>query len=1204
MATPCSSQFLGAQLGSNSSLEQHAFLQPNISREITTYEDTSHETDSGRFAPKEQRYWSKSGDQSWRPLWVRRRVLSMFAAWLAILIAIVQILRSVSEKHNGVSDSRENFLYVWKFGPTAILVITAAFWARVEYQSNRSMPWVELSKGPSPAQTTIELDYNSMFLPVLLAASVRNRHYLVAIVAVIGLALKVLIALSSSLLLLQPGTAVNHSGSLPLMDSFLTRVPLFNNSNINYEPYRTFLGIAHLNLTAPLGYSPKVAYQTFASTYTGVNDSSSAIFQAIWSELTCEESSVSIPSGQNLSSGENPTTSMSLKSNFCQNTINTELDASTEWSLGDRFYIIDGYFSPGGGSMCQGAAGPVFTLGYAWFVGSTPTSDNLRQSMVLFCKPSYYVGNAKVTTNEGYLPTSYRSGGGGCPDKHGFINPLVYISNCSWSPILYGRPRNDIPFEIDYGHLLLGYPMPTDWRNLTFQSTAAALREFYQTFDPIVAHFILRQSGNGTDTVEGVVSELRSRLLVKPVVAYAMSGVLGLSIVAIATTAALCTPSTSFVPHEPGKLAGMICNLSNSTVFLKALSNLDETFAILGSYITSAGGTCNKNRGIDTRSRPFELLSLGLTNKTHAESYETKHVVHDPIVLRLVSQSAMLLILIGVLSSLEILFHISNSSKGIGNIGSNAYIHYTWTIVPTLTMVGVGAYFAFSDKEVRGIVPFSSLNAETPFWIINTDFSNRTAAEALYLSLRKRQWLILVTTSTSILVSFLTIFSATLFSVVQVPVQHAVELQQDEWFASFGWPNRQDYTGLVLSNVDNFTYPYWTYENLVLPMLSIPRPPEVISHNMTITAIVPALRPGTNCTRHDMSMTNFTYDGNSTRSLQIELLPHTNSGGSWKSSCGVFWRPYCRELVQQSEIKQFPPCFDATPRRYFFDAGINVTDCSTSQFIWGSFNNTARNWDFLASYSCEDYVDELDVELTLLWPSLTIDKKTPPRPIMQTVRRAARFSPPGDMIHSSPFLEDSDFLNRFVDLSGPRYRLPIETIGDPAKEKIAFAAQQDHWILMMTQLLSGTVRRYNNETAYSPLDMMNEIEKDLYGSPWSGRPFNGPFEPPTAPPSIPGTATDYTVYRVVQNDTSTYFLEALLITVLLLHTATIWLVPRKAVPSNPGTILGVASLLANSNIFTKFEDADLSLALRDRRFKLEWIENETGKTRCTLQVMD
>ncbi|KAH8592679.1 hypothetical protein B0O99DRAFT_689526 [Bisporella sp. PMI_857] len=1225
MASQRSSYLFGEQLDSIALSERHPFLQPNLSHKTNTSETDSYGVDSDGHIPKEQ------GPQFWRPFWVRRRVFLLFAAWFAILAAAVEIVLAVFVKLNGIAEPKEGMFYVWTFGPTAVFVITAAFWARVEYQSYRSMPWIELSNGPSPARTTIQLDYSR-------------------------LASKVLIALSSGLLYLQLGDVVTYDTPLPLRDSLLSRVPRFDNSSVVYdnssvdaelhdysmvdtEAYDTFLGISYLNRTLPFGYSPKVAYQTFTSPQSGWKDSSTAVVQGIWSDLTCEESKVSIPSNQSLSFGGYRMLSMSLRSSLCQNTVNAEISVinATKSSNENFFFIIDGYFGPGGGSRCKGADGPVFALGYARFVGPVKSSTDLHQSMIIFCRPKYYLGNVKVTTSKASSPVVERvsspqptllEGDMGWLVRRlyqnharGYIDSMnypAYNPNGYWPSNYYSRPPSDMPSEISEGFRLLGKPRPADWRNLTFQSTTDAIKEFYQTFDSIVAHFHLRQIGDNKGTVKGTLSERRNRLLVKHFISHIISGVLGLFAVALAVATSLWVPSKSFLFNKPGTLSGAIRNLGNSSHFLNALSKLDETtIKLLGSYKTERRAIGDNQSKMKSEAQLFMLSSYGLATGDHnvSEADKTGCAVYNPIVLRRVCQSAILLVLLGALFSLQILFWIPKFSKGIGNVGSNAYIHYTWTTVPTLIAVGISTYFASFDREVRRIMPFASLKMETPFWIIDKDFTDMTAAEALYISGRRKQWPTLVTTSTLILVSFLTIFSATLFSVVQVPAHHAVQVQLDEWFASFGRPNRVDKSSVVLSNSGNFTYPAWTYHNLVLPKLSMAQPPKVISDNMTITTIVKALRPGTNCTRHAMSTIQPKYDGNYTASLQIELIPHKDSVGSWKSSCGVFWRPYCERIP--SSLDPLWPCYDEVAPRYFFDAGVNVTDCSTSQFIWGSLNSTKKSWDFLAAYSCVDYVDEIDVELTLLWPSLVIDTTRPPRPIEQSAQRATRFYPPGDMIHLSTHLESSSS-SRFVHLPGARHKLPIETIGDPEKESTVLAAQLEHWELLMTQLLSITIRRLYNETAH--LEVMNytftfnngttvpltNYSKlmEQYNKPWSGRPFNGPFNPPQADPYITATATDYTVYRLVQNQSSTYFLTALLVAVVLLHVTAVLIVPRKVIPSNFGTIVGVSSLLTNSNVFNYIKNSDFDTALKNKKFKLELVKGNNKKATLTLQVVE
>ncbi|KAH6653406.1 hypothetical protein BKA67DRAFT_320230 [Truncatella angustata] len=1226
MATPSRLLMSGEQHGHELLSEYQPFLRTNSpgNPHTSEYHEQGGESPSSDCASKE--HDDKTGQETspWRPTWFHRRVFLMFAAWFAILAASIELLLAFSQKQHGLAEPKGGLFYAWTFGPTAVFVLTAAFWARVEYQSNISMPWMQLQKGLSTARTTIELDYNSKILPALIALSICNRHYIVTIATVTGLALKAVIALSSGLLFLQPGTVISYESSLPLRDALVNRVPLFDAATITSEPYDTFLGILDLNLTVPFGYSPKVAYQTYIGSHIGANDSSSAVVQGIWSDLMCEESDVSIADGQE--EAQNDTLTLSLSSTFCDNTIEAKLSIIKEYpgaKRQDTNYILGGYFGPGGGSICRGAGGPVFALGYAWFIDSVEKNSDFDQSMVMFCQPMYYSGHLEVNISETSQPTveelsspaptllegdmgwlvrrSYQIDNPGSAPNFA-LGDWVYNSSGFWPTRYYSRAPDEYPTELSKGYLLLGQAIPTDWRNVTFDSAFHAIKEFYQTFDPLVAHFFLREMKPGEATVEAVVSEIRNRLLVKPVIAHVMGGILGVSAAVLVLGSTRLIPSSGFVPNGPGSFIGAIRNLTHSTEFFRALAKVEETRnGLTGRFSANTRSSEGDMNGSEARES-FRIISrdVGASNPSKDNFTRDDIQVFDPLVLRFSVQVAMLSLLIATLISLQISSWISKSSSGVGDIGNNPYLHYTWTTLPTLVMVGIGTYFAASDKEVRVLMPFANLRAKTSFRTLETDFSDRTAAEAMWLSGQTRQWPILVATTSSILVSFLTIFAATLFSANQVPIDYPIQLQQEEWFASFGWRTRDDFSNIILSNSDNFTYPNWTYKNLVLPKLSPAVLPPIVSDNMTVTVVVNALRPTTNCTRHPMSTTKSQYDGNQTASLQIDLTYGEDGEGAWRSGCGLFWRPYCSRDLSFIEAN-LTPCWEDPAPHYYYDAGVNFTSCSTSQFVWGTINNVSKEWDFLAAYSCTDIVEEVDVELSLHWPSLEINAKRPPRPIEISSRRATRFFPTGDMIHTDDWFEIQRYRDRFVDLSGPRYRLPIESIGDPAAEETVLAAQREHWVLRNTQFLSMTVRRLFNETAFTPKPSWRPW---IYNTSWSGLPFNDPFEPPQPRPQIAAIATDHTRYRVVQNEVPTYFLTGLLIAVLLLHSAAIWLVPRDVRPHNFRTIVGIARLLINSNIHDFLRDDQKERSLKDKGFLLDWVEDELGKATYTLQVLE
>ena len=139
----------------------------------------------------------------WRPSYLRRRVLLAFLIVFCMIIAALETLNRLSERHNGIAPSIESRHYFWTYGPTAILTVVASFWSRVEFQAKQSAPWHSLQLGPQIAEKSVLLDYISPMQPVAIWRPLRNKHFVVAAGVTTSMLLRLLIVFSTGLFSLQ-----------------------------------------------------------------------------------------------------------------------------------------------------------------------------------------------------------------------------------------------------------------------------------------------------------------------------------------------------------------------------------------------------------------------------------------------------------------------------------------------------------------------------------------------------------------------------------------------------------------------------------------------------------------------------------------------------------------------------------------------------------------------------------------------------------------------------------------------------------------------------------------------------------------------------------------------------------------------------------------------------------------------------------------
>ncbi|KAE9575738.1 hypothetical protein CGMCC3_g8233 [Colletotrichum fructicola] len=202
----------------------------------------------------------------WQPKWLRPIVLVSFATLFVVFALVLSLLLWYSQRHDGVVAARQSFVYIWRFGPTAVITIIAAFWARVELQAMRYMPWIALhSSGLTLNKTKATLDYTSMLLPKVFIQSIKQKHHLLSLVIVTSIILTAQIALAPGLFSLATVRA-EYDVSIQTLDSFDTE-KYANASEIPQETsaFYNVRAIRDFDMAYPFGVNDELAYQTFRS---------------------------------------------------------------------------------------------------------------------------------------------------------------------------------------------------------------------------------------------------------------------------------------------------------------------------------------------------------------------------------------------------------------------------------------------------------------------------------------------------------------------------------------------------------------------------------------------------------------------------------------------------------------------------------------------------------------------------------------------------------------------------------------------------------------------------------------------------------------------------------------------------------------------------------------------------------------------------
>lgn len=180
----------------------------------------------------------------WTPIWLHRRSLFAFAALFVCLAVSLIVLWVVDNASGGFALVLSTYHYAWTYGPTAILICVLALWRQVDYHCKLMQPWQELKKGQADAERSMLLDYLSPMHFMSFVRAVRYRHAPVAASIAGFIVLKVIILLSTGLLIHTP---VQSAGPWPV-----TLNAKFDTESFwNTEPDSSYSMDVYLSLGVP-----------------------------------------------------------------------------------------------------------------------------------------------------------------------------------------------------------------------------------------------------------------------------------------------------------------------------------------------------------------------------------------------------------------------------------------------------------------------------------------------------------------------------------------------------------------------------------------------------------------------------------------------------------------------------------------------------------------------------------------------------------------------------------------------------------------------------------------------------------------------------------------------------------------------------------------------------------------------------------------
>ncbi|KAK0655014.1 hypothetical protein B0T16DRAFT_362050 [Cercophora newfieldiana] len=1155
--------------------------------------------------PLEARHGSTHPILRWRPFYLRRFVLALFGLTLLLTLVAIEVLLVLSDKHTGIANGQSSQQYLWTFGPTAFLTLLIVIWGRIDYQSKLVAPWLRLAREPSHPSRTLQLDYLSDFLPWSVFRALRNKDFVVSITSAISALLKVLVIVSTGLITLS-WTPVPY-------DSYpMTAQSVFKNSNASLASSGTLAyymmgGHAERNLTYPDGIFDGYAFSSLQTDSRGPATTNVTV-DAFRGYLDCQPTEVilrgSAPPIPQFQDQKMNLTISSADCNIdllqlygpdytCENcTANFARYAPVWCNDGNRdvetdrrrIFVIFG-------SMSYTIDTSRNLSHYVPNMVRHPYIATLHRSAQLLCTPKFEMGKIEVVRNSGgILSVAPLLGTFGnrtldSVDTWDIAKAHFNLTD-SGENMLKGLDQYGIGVNVSntavdvdsYMELALPTQLSPNASLSSLYETPQLQRlanGYYQQSTAIIAKQALMEPA--PIEVLGSATIFADRLLVRAWAAHWMAGMLAGCLVLV-LIALFLVPTRNILPCNPSSIPGMASliqqnhDLISALQFLGAASDKHQARALENTRFLSLVTA-------DPDLMGHEKFTV---RDTRSESYagalrfpQIKSLQAHPAIVHPATRATLCVILAGLVVALELMLRKSIAEEGLGDAGSDAFIHYTWTTLPALVLGSIAMVISAMEFRVRCLAPYVALerNVKTQQMLM-LDLLDLSMPRLLYREAKLANVGALAATLALLISSLFTIFSPSLFLTHSLPRIGSAELGINQSFArrpppfgqsAFDFERKpQEVSSLIFAS--NYTFPRFTYQDLAFPQLvysneSALQAIAALALNesaISIDAVVPAVRAKLRCRSYGGSQIrpNYTVETSSsgTVSRSISLLIQDEG-------CG-----YDSQKTYESQIR-------INPGTAYFGAAkesnvdFDISACSDLLYIWGKLNHEADPAvEHVAALGCNMTMEAVDVEVSFTGTALEIDRRKPPRPREETARASPiwdRNERPPVLLNIYKFLaslnstRSMQMMPFFQLLTASPWAIPESDLGDlAADERIGEAIKFQHGIIVAQSLtFAQQPANISNATFADPKPSDNDAQLL----------FNA-------------VVTHHEARRrVVQDALSTRVLQGLLgATLVFLILSWIFMKRTAVLASSPTTIASQAALIAGGNLLSLLpEDAQL-----------------------------
>ncbi len=787
--------------------------------------------------------------------------------------------------------------------------------------------------------------------------------------------------------------------------------------------------------------------------------------------------------------------------------------------------------------------------------------------------------------------------------------------------------------------------------NLEHESTA-----LYQSIAAQTAALKLLTPSN--HTIQGQITENKPRLFVRTL-SFALMEVGFVGLLAISTYLFAST-SRLVISHDPGSIHGLAIALSKSAEVVKQVDGKefsktsrlrtafkDNVYSLgyLGEILSTRYTRVSTGQNKDT-----EEANISKRNSSKLENFWV------PFILRIPTRSLVLLCTLIYIVILEILWTINQAHDGILEIDTNSWLHYGWTYIPALLMVGIGTIYGSASTSIKMVNPYVMMRkGPVPGKICIQDHPlARVGLHELFVSGKRHQLAVFFGTVAVLLASILPIAVSGLYT----PVVYGQDIQLHQltaWnFSTTSYPNttllnetflsmNQSYPGdsdvrdalpLLTSLIitANLSFPSWTYDEVALPLLSsgVRDGPSLRDSGQvtgSVNVTVPALRGSLNCSIMSHDNVEVTYSTNYSRYEGIRLqgnhrcLNYSYRASGYEPVPDVNCR-FARFSIRQGSSLDgcsFDPMLIFLPGRdansqffgYFSPTYLrNYTYCPTYFGMFGTLNTTSvgdYTW-----FGCSTEVERLNAQVTFTLPDYTITNASPDEATATSVAVntkqqmynntasliSVNFTGPNSALGENP-VDPNQYLNFYNMTDGQNYdnffsSLVYSRDGIPPSEMLGEANMPR--LFAAVQHLWRVVYAQQFRASGS---FMSAEPSDI--NAWAPHgPWNGTLMAPNS-------------YRLKQSIVSTRILQGVLGAIALCGIVAFIALgsTNRVLPNEPSSIAVVASLLAGSEMLRMTENKQVDQDKREGEkgdpwegylFSLGWWDRPDGGRRFGIDI--